>query len=60
MADIHAGVFDLHVRHYSGRRESPEFLGGTAVKLTVIPSLARRLDSVFESSRIWLRSPLLD
>ena len=29
MADFHAGVFDLHVRHYSGRREIPEIHGGT-------------------------------
>ena len=41
MADFHAGVFDLHVHRYSGRRETPKFHGSTAVKLTVIPSLAR-------------------
>ena len=39
MTEFYTAGFDLHMRCYSGRRETPEFHGGTA--LTVIPSLAR-------------------
>ena len=34
MAEFHARVFNLHVRYYSSRRETPEFHGSTAVKIT--------------------------